>query len=228
MPHLNRFFAFLLAMACIAMAKSPTAALFPFSARGVDTNSTRILEDALADGLARTGKVRLLERSQMSSILREQGFQKSGACDGEQCAVQMGKLLGIEQGVIGSIGLLGKTWVLNARIIDIGTGEVLKTTQRTLSGEIDKVLTELIPATARDLTNTAATSDKASSSPSDPKVKASSSWLWWTLGGVAVAGGATAALLLGSDSKSTNPNGPSPDNGTSSGSIQFTWLPAGN
>lgn len=230
MPQLNRIFACLLALACVTMAKSPTAAIFPLSARGVDSNSTRILEDALADALAKTGKIRLLERSQMSSILKEQGFQKSGACEAEQCAVQMGKLLGIEQGVIGSIGLLGKTWVLNARTIDIGTGEVLKTTQRSLSGEIDKVLTDLIPATARDLTNTTGTSDKQTSSPSSTEVKSSSSWLWWTLGGVAVAGGAAAAVILATGSKSPAASNPGTDNGgtSESGALDFTWIPAGN
>lgn len=230
MPYTIRLFLALLVVAGSAMAKNPNAAIFPLNARGVDSNSTLILEDALADALVKTGKVRLLERSQMSSILKEQGFQKSGACDGEQCAIQMGKLLGIEQGVIGSIGLLGKTWVLNTRLIDIGTGEVLRTSQRSLSGPIDKVLTDMIPETATDLTRSAKTSSEAPSPQASKEAKSSNTWLWWTLGGVGVAGGAAAALLLASGSKDPTPAAQSSGDVTpsGSGSIKFTWLPAGN
>lgn len=205
MPSIRRLLTVVFFIACLASAKAPTAAIFPFAARGVDSNSTRILEDALADGLLKTGKMRLLERSQMSTVLKEQGFQKSGACDGEECAVQMGKLLGIEQGVVGSVGLLGRTWVMNARIINVGTGEVVRTTQRSLSGEIDKALTDLIPAVVSDLTDTPKTSGSANSEPAKTEVKSSNAWIWWTLGGVAVAGGTAAAILLTSSSKTETP-----------------------
>ena len=215
----------ILLLASLAAAKSPTAALFPFSARGVDSNSTRILEDALADGLMKSGKLRLLERSQMTTVLKEQGFQKSGACDGEQCAVQMGKLLGIEQGVVGSVGLLGKTWVMNARIINVGTGEVVKSTQRSLSGEIDKALTDLIPAVVSDLTDAPKAPVTAKSDASKEDSKSSGAWVWWTLGGVAVAGGTAAALLLTGKKSSTPAASTGTNNGGTdqSGSLTFKW-----
>lgn len=209
------------------MAKAPMVAVMPFQARGVDSNAVRMIEDAVADGLTRTGRVRLLERGQMSSILKEQGFQKSGACDGEQCAVQMGKLLGVEQGVLGSVGLVGKTYVLNARLIDVGTGEVRATSQRRLVGEIDKVLTDLVPQSVADLTGSAEGASGSASAPAskDESRSSSNAWVWWTLGGVAVAGGAVAALLLtGNKDASASGNGGT----TRTGSLDFTWISTGN
>jgi hypothetical protein len=145
----------------------------------------------------------------METILKEQGFMESGACDASECAVKVGKLLGIEKGVVGSLGLLGRTWVLNARMIDVGTGELLVSSQRSLTGEIDKVLTELVPSVSADLTRTQEPVSKKVPE-SDEEVKSSSSaWVWWTLGGVAVVGGGVAAaLLLMGDDKAADPAPP--------------------
>jgi hypothetical protein len=164
----------------------PLLAVLPLQSRGLDTNSLRILEDGLAQALLQGGKVRLLERAQMSNILKEQGFQKSGACDQNDCAVEVGKLLGVERGVAGSVGLLGKSYVLNLRMVDIASGEILSASQRTSSGEIEKVLTETMPLSAADLLE-----DRK-----DRNVKSGRGWMLWTAGGVAVAGGVTAAILL--------------------------------
>jgi hypothetical protein len=189
----------------------------PLLVRGLDSNAVRVMEDALTNGLIRTGKYRIMERSQMSTILTEQGFQSSGACDGEQCAVQIGKLLGVERSLIGSVGLLGKTYVLNVRMIDISTGEAIATSQRSFVGEIDKALTEMIPQTVSDLT---ADSKEAAAESG----KSSHAWIWWTAGGLAAAGGAAAAVLLLSGGSSSGGGTPA----TNTGSVRFTWLPEGN
>jgi hypothetical protein len=208
MSHFVRLAALVGLLAGMASAQISSAAVFPMQARGVDSNAVRIIEDALANDLLKSGKLRLLERSQMENILKEQGFQESGACDASECAVTVGKLLGIEKAVVGSLGLLGRTWVLNARLIDISTGEVLVTSQRSLTGEIDKALTELVPGVSADLTRTSRVAVKnAPESTRDEKVESSSSaWVWWTLGSVAVVGGGVAAaLLLMGDDKGSDP-----------------------
>jgi len=217
-----------LALLCLLLAAmvqaqpttTPAVAVMPLLVRGLDSNAVRVMEDALTDGLIRTGKFRIMERSQMASILDEQGFQRSGACDGEQCAVQIGKLLGVQRSLIGSVGLLGKTYVLNVRLIDISTGEAIATSQRSFVGEIDKALTEMIPQTVSDLTH----DNKEAAAESGQK---SHAWLWWTVGGLAAAGGATAAVLLLTSSSSNSSSGNNPST-TGSGSVRFTWIPGGN
>ena len=205
--------ALLCLLVATANALPPSAAVFPMQARGVDSNSVRIIEDALANSLMQTGKLRLLERSQMEAVLREQGFQESGACEGSECAIQVGKLLGIQQAVVASLGLLGRTWVLNARLVNVGTGEILASSQRSLTGEVDHALTNLVPKVAADLTRTnVTTTTTAIPSKSEPaKVESkSSAWLWWTLGGATVvAGAAVAALMLTADD-GTSPPAPGP------------------
>jgi hypothetical protein len=212
-----------LCLPALVAAAVPVAAVFPMQARGLDTNSTHIVEDALSDGLIRTRTVRLLERSQMKSILNEQGFQKSGACDGSECAIQMGKLLGVEKGVIGSLGLLGKTYVVNARLIDIGTGEVLATSQRSVNGQIDNVLTDLVPQVVADLTRTSKKDAPASAPVSEAGSGKSHAWAWWTAGGLVVVGGAAAAVLLSGKSSGSGGNNGNNGTGDQTGSLTFTW-----
>lgn len=200
--------------------RAPLVAVMPLQTRGVDSNATRILEDAIADGLVGTGTMRLMERAQMNQVLAEQGFQESGTCDQSECAVQVGKLLGVQRAVVGSVGLLGKTYVINTRVVDIGTGEVLRSSQQRLTGEIDQVLADLVPKVVADLTRSGnAPSPVAKTAPAPAPVveESSSGWIWWTLGGVAVAGGAAAAalVLLGGSSEEAAP-APAPDPGTPS------------
>jgi len=219
----------LLALPLCAQTRAPTAAVMPLQARSIDSNSVRVLEDALTDGLIRSGKLRMMERSQMATVLKEQGFQKSGACDGNECAIQIGKLLGIERTVIGSVGLLGKTYVINARLINIGTGEVITSSQRSVAGEIDKALTDLIPETVADLTGTKVPAKTATTDEPATEKKSSHAWVWWTAGGIAIAGGAAAAVVLMGGKKSTATetvpgNTTIPGNTTDVGTLNFTWV----
>lgn len=214
---------FILAMATVAVAqdRAPLVAVMPLQTRGVDSNATRILEDAIADGLVGTGNMRLMERAQMNQVLAEQGFQESGSCDQSECAVQMGKLLGVERAIVGSVGQLGKTYVINTRVVDISSGEVLRSSQQRITGEIDQVLSELVPKVVADLTRTgsATAAPLAQTTPATAPVveESSSGWIWWTLGGMAVAGGAAAAalVLLGGSAEEAMP-APPVDPGTTS------------
>lgn len=216
---------FVLAATGLAQQRPPLVAVMPLQARGVDSNATHILEDALADGLVGTGSMRLMERAQMAQVLGEQGFQESGTCDQSECAVQMGKMLGVERAVVGSVGLLGKTYVMNMRLVDIASGEILKSSQQRQTGEIDQVLSDLVPKVVADLTRTGAAPAKAAPTKSAEPApgKKSHAWIWWTTGGVVVAGGAAAAavLVLGGKSSTTIPptDNPDPGNGSSDGTL---------
>lgn len=156
----------------------------------------------------------------MEKILAEQGFQQSGACNGTECAVQVGQLLGIDRMVVGSVGRLGTAWVMNLRMVSVGTGEVLASSSRNQKGEIADLLTELAPQAVADLT-AKATEKRADAVKSDPEAEESSSsaWVWWTVGGLAVVGGgAAAAMLLMSDDGADDPPADTPDAGGSSNS----------
>ncbi|MDP8207573.1 MAG: CsgG/HfaB family protein [Candidatus Electryonea clarkiae] len=68
----------------------------------------KTLSDRLRLELLNTGRFLVIERNAMEDILVEQGFQLSG-CTSDECAVQMGRLLGVDRIVAGSVGRVGET-----------------------------------------------------------------------------------------------------------------------
>ncbi len=76
--------------------------------------------------MAQTAKFRVVERSEMKRVLEEHAFSLTGAVDSDS-AVKVGKLLGAKLGAMGSVDALGSQYQLNARLVDLESGEVLAT-----------------------------------------------------------------------------------------------------
>ncbi|MBD3321623.1 MAG: hypothetical protein GF350_11065 [Chitinivibrionales bacterium] len=113
------------------------------NASGVNEGEAAVISDRLRAELFNTGKVNVMERDQMQEILKEQGFQASGACTDEACMVEMGQLLGVKGLVSGSIGKLGSMFLVNIRMIDVQTGRISKAVSRDISGNIEEVVGHL-------------------------------------------------------------------------------------
>jgi TolB-like protein len=190
-------------------------AVLPLVAQGVDSSASQIVTDALSSELINTGSIRVMERSQLNSILTEQGFQQSGACDGNECAVQIGKLLSVDAMVVGSLGKLGESFTINVRVIDIATGEVVGSSRQMQRGAIDKVVADALPKVSSELA-------EAMGSRMGGEPKKGSTWGYWVAGGVAVTGGVIAALLLSKDGAAP-PATETPDKGDASWKTTVTW-----
>jgi hypothetical protein len=116
---------------------------------GVTEGEAEIITDRLRAELFNTGAVNIMERDQMTAILKEQGFQQSGACTDEACMVEMGKLLGVQQMYTGSIGKIGSIFMINLRIIDVQTGQVLRAVSRDINGM--EVVVSNLPGISKEL-----------------------------------------------------------------------------
>ena len=123
----------------LAWGQSKTIAVLEFEGKGVSQSETSTLTDRLRDEIFKTGVYNVLERGLMDDVLKEQGFQQSG-CVTSECAVEVGNMLGVQQMIGGSIGKVGNMYTVSARIIDVGTGEVLKSANYDLIGGIEELL----------------------------------------------------------------------------------------
>lgn len=151
-PHLLLFRILLAALAVSAQeAKKPMVAILPFSSRVLDASAIDGLVSAMGSELINTGAFRVMERSQMDGILKEQGFQQSGACDGSDCAVEVGRILSVDQMVLGTIAKVGSTYTLTARLVSVRTGEILRSVTRNSKADADAILTDVLPQVAGDL-----------------------------------------------------------------------------
>ena len=177
------------------------AAILDLEGRGISQLEAQTLTDRMRSEMVKTGAVTIVERSQMQEILEEQGFQQTG-CVSDECAVEVGKLLGVSNMVSGSIGKIGQSYTLDVRMFAVETGAIVKSVNRTYRGEIDGLIME-IEKIAWDLVDISPPPDRfpderlpVTAASEEPKKKKSKTLLWVGLG-VLVAGGVGAALALG-------------------------------
>ncbi len=58
----------------------------------------------------------------------------------QECKVEAGQLLGVGKIVNGSVGIVGKTYYLILQLIDVRTGEILRSVEDECRCEIDELL----------------------------------------------------------------------------------------
>jgi len=117
-----------------------TIAIIDFDARDISASEVATLTDRFRDELTKTKQYIVIERGKMEEVLREQGFQQSG-CSSDECVVEVGQLIGVQQMVGGSIGKVGNVFTLSARIIDVESGTILNVTNYDHLGDISGLLT---------------------------------------------------------------------------------------
>jgi len=131
-----------------AEAAKKTVAVMPLEnvSGYTEQRVAEIMTEELTAALYQSGRCTVIERNQLSSVLKEIGFQMTGAVDPSK-AVQAGKMLGAQYVVLGKITMAGlevnssgnlankiigikvagnyKGKIgLNYRIIDVQTGEI--------------------------------------------------------------------------------------------------------
>jgi len=105
----------------------------------VDEGEARAIAERLRLYLSRQAIFEVIERNKMNSIMEELGFQISGACDTEECVVQVGKILGARKMVAGSVSKVGNLYSLQVRIVDIQSSRIEEQAFADVNG-IEQVL----------------------------------------------------------------------------------------
>ncbi len=90
---------------------------------GLDSSLSQPLSDRLREELFKTGAFTVVERNVMEQVLEEQSLHLAG-CTTNDCAVEVGRVLGVGQMVAGSVSRVGIYLTVNARLIDVETSEV--------------------------------------------------------------------------------------------------------
>ena len=134
----------------LAWGQSTTIAVIEFEGKGVSKSDAGNLTDRLRDEMFKTGVYIVLERGKMDEVLKEQGFQQTG-CVTSECAVEVGNMLGVQQMIGGSIGKVGNIYTVSARVIDVQTGEVLKSANYDHIGDIGQLLIKGMKEVANQL-----------------------------------------------------------------------------
>jgi TolB-like protein len=223
-----------------ASSSRDMVAVLDLDAVGASKVEASAMTDRLREELLRTGKFTLVDRSQMQAVLDEQALQQTG-CTTQECAVQVGKVLGVKKIVSGRVTKIADTqWLLSAQIVDVETAETLRAESLRFRGDYFSMLDEGIvtlvaklslPTGAKpDLAGQLAAQQQAQQAPiaaQPAEEKKSSSLWWWIVGGLVIAGVAVAASGGGGSSpkkSDTPPASTAPTSCTSNCStVSYSW-----
>ena len=149
--RMKRLWAILTIVVCSPfIIAQETIAVVDFDGKGVSVIEASALTDRFASELFNLGVYRLIERERVGEILEEQGFQQSG-CTTAECAVEVGKMLGTELIITGSISKVGNVFSVSARIVNVETGEIETTGVYDHMGNIGELLTSGMKMVAYEL-----------------------------------------------------------------------------
>lgn len=127
-----------------------TIAVFEFENNGLEPFEVRQLSTRLESELVKLGKYNVVERTKIDEILKEQKLQMSGCV--EECLIDVGKMLGAKQIIIGSVGRLGNIYTITAKLVDATSGQMLKTSDFDTNNGIGDLATNGLPKIALELT----------------------------------------------------------------------------
>ena len=136
-----------------ALAQSSPAkrnvAVQEFQAVGASAGEATAITDRLREEIVRAGKMVMVDRAKMSEILSAQADAQA-SCTGPaaQCAIKIGKILGVRLIISGKVIKFGQdAWQVSATLVDVETAQTLKAETVRYRGDVmalsDKAMPEL-------------------------------------------------------------------------------------
>ena len=120
----------------------PTVAILDFEGQGISVQEVQTLTERMRSEIGTTNAVRLIERKAIESIMAEQGLAQAG-CVSDECAAEVGQLLGVQFMISGTIGKLGDTFTIDVKMFSVETGATERSVNATHEGDIAGLLTEM-------------------------------------------------------------------------------------
>ena len=122
--------------------EKPTVAVLDFEGRGISMMEAQTLTDRFVTAMANTDRVRMVDRATMGDVLTEQGYSTT-ECTSDECAAEVGAMLGVQLMVNGSIGKIGNTYTIDAKMFSVATGAAESMKNLSYQGEVDGLITEM-------------------------------------------------------------------------------------
>ena len=119
-----------------------TVAILDFEGQGIGVQEVQTLTERMRTEIGNTNAVRLIERKAIESIMAEQGLAQSG-CVSDECAAEVGQLLGVQFMINGSIGKLGDSYTIDVKMFSVETGATERSKNVTDEGDIEGLLVEM-------------------------------------------------------------------------------------
>lgn len=109
----------------IGQSSKKNIAIMNFSTKeDVGGEQSYYATEFIQDALVKTEAFNVVDRRNTDRVINEIKFQRLGLTDSEK-AVEIGKMLNVEEIIVGNVGMLGHNYVISFSIIEIATGKVV-------------------------------------------------------------------------------------------------------
>jgi hypothetical protein len=128
-------------------------AVLDLDALGASKNQVAAVSERLREELLATGQYRIVDRAQMDKVLEEQALQQTG-CTSQECAVQVGRILGVRKLITGKVNRVeAGLWLISCSMIDAESAEVVRAVSFQHQGDFGSLLAEGAPQLVGKLTD---------------------------------------------------------------------------
>ncbi|MGV3523137.1 MAG: FlgO family outer membrane protein [Candidatus Sericytochromatia bacterium] len=169
-------------------------------------NLRRGIAESLMSKLTVRPELALVERGQLDKAIKELGFSQSAYADSSG-AKELGQMAGADYLVAGAVVKAGGRFEINVRLIEVATARVLVSEAYAFQSESDILpvvdyLALRLPkqmglyVSERELEMARGRLRAETQMMSQMQPAQDLGWLWWTLGGVVLAGTAIAVAVI--------------------------------
>jgi TolB-like protein len=129
-----------------------SVAVVPFEAKGEGKQFADAVTETMITKLVNLRRFKVIERSAIDKVMKEQKFQTSGIVD-DKTAVKLGKVAGADAIIVGSILLTTGTGKFSARVIDVETSETIVAEEAPIEKPIMEVVEQVVENVATMIYN---------------------------------------------------------------------------
>jgi len=134
----------------LSAAEKKKTAVLDFQSADISASGLMILSELVRNEVAKSREFELLESGQMYQVIKDKKIDTAGLIN-SKFARAMGMALGVDKIMTGSIGILGKLYIVNIWLIDVDTGRIEKHETEEYVGPIEQIRVPVKTAAQRIL-----------------------------------------------------------------------------
>ena len=126
-------------------AKPLEIAIFQLEANGVEKSVASVVTDALHAELRKLPNSKIISAKEIDAMLGFEEKKQLAGCSDTSCMVAIGGALGVQNLIIGSVGKLGSSYLMNVKLLNIAQGRTDGLFDKRLSEGDEEDFLEAIP-----------------------------------------------------------------------------------
>jgi len=125
--------------------KTLSIAVLTLEAQGVDAKLPVILTDIIIHELRHLPNTRVIGSKEIDTMQSYEQKKQFAGCSDTSCMIAISGALGVDKLVLGSIGRLGDSYLLNIKVIDILNAVIDATFSRRIDGGKEEDFLDIVP-----------------------------------------------------------------------------------